>query len=58
MQKKRLRERAKKNKEIEEYDVAPYAYSKNVFHRTEVSVNNFIKKNRKNLGSVSIINNY
>lgn len=58
MQKERLRKRALENKEGSEFDVAPYAYSKNVFQRTERSFLEFAEKYKDIIKSIQIINNY
>jgi hypothetical protein len=56
MQKQRLRERAMKIGE--HYDVHEYAYSNNVFERTEKTIMAFFEKHRNVLKSVKIVNNY
>jgi predicted ABC-type ATPase len=56
MQKERLRERAMKIGE--HYDVHEYAYSKNVFERTEKTIIAFSEKYKNKLSSFKIIENY
>lgn len=58
MQKQRLRKRAFENKETSEFDVAPYAYSKNVFNRTESSFIAFTEKYKGKINSIQIVNNF
>ena len=58
MQMERLRKRAFENEEVSEFDVAPYAYSKNVFQRTESSFLAFAEKYKYKIKSIKIVNNY
>jgi thymidylate kinase len=58
MQKERLRKRAFENKEASEFDVATYAYSKNVFNRTKSSFIAFTEKYKDKIKSIQIVNNF
>ena len=58
MQMERLRKRAFENKEASEFDVSPYAYSKNVFERTGSSFLAFTEKYKYKIKSIKILNNF